>query len=170
MSWLRRIAGGFDRTLGIFALLAAIILILVMVSVSVEVVVRYIVGGSRVWVMEFSEYALLFITFLVAAWLLRQEKHVNIDIVVTRFKPRTQTVVNIITSLLVVLISLGITWFGAKVTWGVFQAHVIYPSIMRPPQWILLVIIPIGGLLLFIQSIRRSYRLFVELSHSPDKG
>jgi TRAP-type C4-dicarboxylate transport system permease small subunit len=153
----------FDRTLNVMALLAAIILVLIMLGVTFEVVTRQLLGGSRIWVIELAEYGLLFMTLLTAAWLLRREGHVRMDIVVRLFKPRVQTIINIITTLLAVIVFSTITWFGVVCTLESVRMDIIYPTLLRPPQWILLLIIPVGTLFLLIQCLRRSCGYLREL-------
>ena len=43
---------------------------------------RYFLNRPLVWVLELTEYALLWVTFLGAAWLLRQGGHVQVDVIV----------------------------------------------------------------------------------------
>jgi hypothetical protein len=46
-----------------------------------EVTIRWLGGASQLWVIEVSEYALLFITFLGAPYLLAKNLHVVMDLV-----------------------------------------------------------------------------------------
>ena len=98
MNLLTKVANIFDRTIQVATLLAGILLIFLMLSVSADVVLRYFLGRPIGWVKEVAEYILLYIPFLVAAWVLRREGHVKMDMVLTRLNPRTQALVNIVTS------------------------------------------------------------------------
>lgn len=70
--WLTRLEDTF-AALGVAALL------FVIVSVCLEIVLRTFFAMPQIWVMEFSEYALLYITFLSTSWLLRIDGHVSVD-------------------------------------------------------------------------------------------
>jgi TRAP-type C4-dicarboxylate transport system permease small subunit len=128
-----------------------------MLAVVYEVVMRYFLGRPTIWVVELSEYSLLFITFLGATWVLRREGHVKLDLVLGRLNPRTQVLLNIITSVLSAAICLALLWYSAEVTWDHFQSGWIRPKVLNIPSAYILVIIPVGSLLLFIQFLRRSY-------------
>ena len=134
MKFLKRIAAIFDSTNNVLAFLSGILLIYIMLSVSTEVTVRYL-GHPTIWVVEVATYALLFMTFLGTAWLLRHEGHVRMEIVLNRFSPRTQTLINIITSSLGTITCLIITWYGVEVTWEHFQKGWALTSLLEPPAF-----------------------------------
>ena len=157
MKLLGKTSAIFDSTIGIFAIFAAVLLAFIMLSVCTEVVTRYFLGRPLIWVIEVTEFVLVWITFLGAAWVLKREAHVVMDIVLVRLEPRTQALVNIITSVIGVAICLVLTGYGAFVTWDLYQREQFLPTILRPPSHILFAIIPIGSFLLFIQFLRRTY-------------
>ncbi len=88
MNWLRTVGRVFDRLNGVLAVMGATLLILVMLSVSYNVATRYFFRFSTPGMFEIWEYSLLYMTFLGAAWLLRREGHVSMDIVLNHLKPR----------------------------------------------------------------------------------
>ncbi len=157
MKLLMKVTAIFDRTIGLLALLAAIIYISIMLLVLTQIGLRYFMGLGISWVLEITEYGLLFMTFLGAAWLLKREGHVKMDIVLTRLKPRTQSLVNIITSILGAITMLPVVWYGVKVTWHSFQMGYQIESLLLPPEWPILAIIPVGSFLLFMQFLRRAW-------------
>jgi TRAP-type C4-dicarboxylate transport system permease small subunit len=110
-----------------------------------------------VWVLETTEYILVWFTFLAAAWILKQEGHVKVEILVSRLNPRVQALLGIITSIIgVVLCSLLIV-YGSQVVWDFSQRNLLMDSLLEPPKAPLLAIIPIGSFFLLIQFLRRSY-------------
>ncbi len=169
MKLVRRVSNVFDRINSLFAAMVGLILLWLMLCVSYTVVIRYIWGETIPWLFEIWEYSLLWIPFLGAAWLLQREGHVNMDFVVIRLKPRTQAALNTITSLLGAILFLAVTWYGTEATWETFQSVYRVPGILYPPFGPILMIIPIGSSLLFVQFWRRSYRhyrLWRTLSHN----
>jgi len=157
MNLLTKVTNIFDRTIQVATLLAGILLIFLMLSVSADVVLRYFLGRPIGWVKEVAEYILLYIPFLVAAWVLRREGHVKMDLVLSRFSPKTQSMVNAITSLISAIICFLLTWFGVKATWYFFQVGYVTPTVLRVPKFIIIAIIFVGSFLLFIQFLRRAY-------------
>ena len=94
----------FDSIIGAGAILAAVLVAFVTIAVLLDITMRYFLGRPQVWVLEIVEYCLLFITFLAAAWVLKREGHVKMDIAIARLKPGNQAMANIITSVLGALI------------------------------------------------------------------
>lgn len=146
----------FDRVIGILAFLACILVVYVMLSVDVEITMRFFTGRAQLWVVEVCEYLLLLITFLGAAWVLKREGHVKMDIVLTRLEPRTQTILNIVTSIIGAIVCLVIVWYGAAVTWENYQKGTVFYKAVGFPKAPIMGIIPIGCFLLFIQFVRRT--------------
>ncbi len=155
MKLLTKITSVFDRVLVLLAIVAAILIVLIMLAVDVAVVMRYFVGRPLIWVVEVAEHALLFITFLGAAWVLKGEGHVKMDLVVNRLKPRTQAILGIISSIIGIVISWALVWYGVRVSWHEFQRGG-YTPLLEIPTVFIFPIISIGGFLLFIQFARRA--------------
>lgn len=146
-----------DGILGSFSGLACALLIFIMLAVCAEIVMRYFLNAPILWVVEISEVILLYITFLGAAWLLRREGHVRIDMLLTRLPPKAQVLLNIITSTIGILMWLALTWYSIVVTLDLFQRGVLTPTVLHLPKFAIIVIIPVGSLLLAIQFLRRAW-------------
>src|SRR5512144_1666216 len=78
----------FDRILDFMASLSGVIIILSMVSVSADALMRYFLNKPIFWVAETTEIGMLFSTLLGTTWLLRQEGHVKVDILLTHMNSR----------------------------------------------------------------------------------
>ncbi len=157
MKALTNIKAVFDRFLDSLTYFGAVILGLMVLFVCSEVISRSFLNRPILWVLEVGEYSLVYITFLGAAWLLRTEGHVKVDIVLNRLNPRTQALLNIVTSILGAMACLVVVWYSAQLTWGYFESGVRTPGAWGPPRYPIYVIIPIGSLLLFIQFLRRTH-------------
>ena len=148
---------GFDRIIGVLAFLAGAIIVLMMIAITLGVIFRFTPLGSIVWIIEITDYCLLWITFLGAAWVLKVDGHVKMDMLLNRLKPRNQNLVNVITSSVGAIACLILAFFSLKVTWQHFQTHNLFTRYLDVPSYPILAIIPIGSLLLFIQFVRRTY-------------
>ena len=169
MKILRKLASIIDNTNYLLAALAGLLLVFLMLMVAYEVVIRYFLGLSLIWTVEITGYCLLYVTFLAAAWLLGKEGHVTMDLVLNRLNPRTQALLNTITSVIGAIICLIIVWFGVKVTWDNYQLGYVATSELRPPLFLIILIIPIGSFLLSIQFLRRAYGYLVSWRASSGK-
>jgi TRAP-type C4-dicarboxylate transport system permease small subunit len=169
MKVLKKITTISDRIIGLFGLFAALLIIFMLLAINFQVVMRFVAGKGLLWILEFATYSLLYIAFLGSAWLLKSEGHVKMDLVLTRLKPRTQAALNVVTSIFGIIISLVLIWFGVGVTWEHFQEGYYIKSVIEPPTWPLLAVIPVGSFLLFIQFLRRTYGYVREWRTTPDK-
>jgi len=77
--------------------------------------------------------------------------------VLNKLKPRAQTLLNIITSIISTIVVLIITWFTLRVILEFYRTKLVIPTVLEPPRWILLTPILVGSFLLAIQFIRRTY-------------
>jgi C4-dicarboxylate transporter DctQ subunit len=150
----------FDRVLKAGASLAAFLLIFIMLSICVELVCRRM-GHPLMWVMEVTEYSLLYITFLGTAWVLEREGHVKMDIVVNALKTKIQALLGIITSVIGSVMSLYLVLYGIRVTWDYFERDVVECTPLLTPTFIILLIIPLGSIPLLIQFLRRAFGYLV---------
>lgn len=157
MKVFTKLASLFDRTLDVMAACAGILLILIMIFVSVDVAARYFFNRPTGWVTEIGSYVLLYVTFMVAAWVLRGEGHVAMDSITNFFGPKTQSLIQMVTSTVSALVCLVLAWLGAKVSWDLFQTGYFTPTMLELPKWFLTAIIFIGSFLLCIQFIRRAF-------------
>lgn len=160
MKPLARAGALFDRTLNLLLIPAGAILVFILLSITVEVIMRYFFNRPLTWVVEISEYGLLYITFLGAAWELREEGHARVDAVLSRLPPKIRALVNTVTSTAGTTVCVILLWQGALVTWENFQMGYLTQTILEVPKYYILAIVPVGSLLLVIQFLRRTLGFF----------
>jgi len=136
--------------------LAAAIIAFLMIAVCWDVLARTFVGMPLTWVLEFTEYGLLYMTFLSAAWVLKAEAHVANDVLFSRLAPKNQALLNVVTSILGAGVCMLLTWFGAQVSWDKLQSGAYQPTPIEPPDFPIFVVIPLGFFLLSLQFLRRT--------------
>jgi C4-dicarboxylate transporter DctQ subunit len=154
---MKKLMALFDHVVNGMIFLAGLILVFIMLSVCLEVILRYFLNRPQVWVTEVTEVLLLYITFLGTTWLLRQEGHVKVDILLNRLKPRMLALLGIFSSAIGILVSITLTVSGFQLTWDYVQRGIYTPTAMEIPVWIIIVIIPVGSLMLLVQFIRRGW-------------
>ena len=147
----------FDHILDYMCGFAGILLIAMALLINFGVINRYVFSNSVGWPMEISSYCMVYITFLVAAWVLKLEGHVSIDILLEYIKPRSRALLQMITSSICAICSFFMAWYGAMVTIDLYRTHYFMVSLLMPPKWIIIIVIFIGMLMLFIQFLRRTY-------------
>jgi TRAP-type C4-dicarboxylate transport system permease small subunit len=145
----------FDSFISLLAFLADAMIIFTMLAVCMEIVIRLILGKSLPWVTEIVGYCLLWLTFLGAAWVLKMDGHIKMDIVVKWLHPRNETRLRIITSFIGAIVCLIVTVYSARVTWQHFETDYRLPYYLELPSYLLDCIIPIGCFLLFVQFLKK---------------
>jgi len=155
---LRRISIFFDSVIIFFAYLGCGFAAFIVLCVTADILMRYFLNRPITWAVEISEYLLMGITFFAAAWVLKEERHVCLDIVVNRFGPRNRAAINTITSILGAIICAVICWYGASNVWYHFkEGTLIVERGLELPKAPMLLPIPIGFSLFSIQFMRRAY-------------
>jgi len=158
MKRLNIISTIFDRFIDVLAVIAGIVVILVMLAISTEVVTRYFLNRPVTGMIEAVEISILYITFLSAAWVLREEAHVSMDFLTERLKPKALAMLTFITSLLCAGMCLVLVWYGTNVVLSEFQKGYKLMGNLDIKMGYVLLIIPVGSLAFFIQFLRRAYK------------
>lgn len=163
MKVLARVGRVLDRINIIMIIIGAILLAGLTFIVGADITLRYLFNKPLGWVKEVSEYILVGLGFLLAAWILKDDAHVKMDLVLSNVSPRAQTLMNIITSIISTIVVLIITWFSLRVTIDFYQTRIVAPTVLEPPKWILMTPIIVGCFLLAAQFVRRTYAFMVKL-------
>src|SRR4030043_2113408 len=71
----------FDKGIDVMAALAGAILVFITAAVCYTIGMRFLFKKTTIWIMQTTEYALLWILFLSTTWLLREGGHITTDII-----------------------------------------------------------------------------------------
>ena len=160
----------FDLIVDGGAILAAVLMIAVMLTTTVKVVFRYGLREGLIGIDQISGTMLLYITFLGAAWVLRREEHVTLDLVVGRVAPEVRRQMLVWGSVAAALVCLAVTGFGTFETVTSWQRGIRIPAELEMPRAINLVVIPVGCLFLGLQFLRRAWRHWRRAATAPPAG
>lgn len=158
----KRSGRAFDVFLGSLVYVASAVLTFILLSVCWDVLARTIAGSPLPWVLEFTEYSLLYVTFLCSAWVLKNEGHVNSDLLLIALGKTKRAFLNGATSIIGAGVCAIIGYFSLIVSLEKLRDGSFQPTAMAPPDFPLYVIIPIGFFLLLVQFLRKAYRHFSE--------
>jgi TRAP-type mannitol/chloroaromatic compound transport system permease small subunit len=98
--------------------------------------------------------------FLSAAWVMKNNKHVSMDLVYNSFSSKKKVIADLFTSTLGGVVFLIVTYYGFKVTRNQYVTKYFTPTFLEAPKFIVTLIIPVGSFLLLIQIIRKICRSF----------
>ena len=147
-------------------------LILVLtLGVSYEVFVRYVLSAPTTWAFDFSyiTYGALFL--MAGAYALSRNGHVRADVIYRFWKPRTQASMDLVLYLIFFLPAVGAFMYSGF-NYASMSVRFREVSIFSPagiPVFPLKALIPITGVLLFVQGVAEVIRciLCIRLGEWP---
>lgn len=133
------------------------VLVLIILIMVYEVIARYVFNKPTMWALEFAVYAQVLLVALSVAYVLREEGHVCIGLVIEQFSEKKRhwlmCVNSIIGALFCAVLSVQM-WNTARWSLKVSTASETMGVPLAPIQFILL-----GGLILLsLQFLARSYK------------
>jgi C4-dicarboxylate transporter DctQ subunit len=167
-AWLSKALG---KALSVLAVVGGLLLLFVTFSIGYSIFARAVGIPSPVWVVQFNEYALLWITFLASGWVLRRNKHVSVDLLTGRLRHRGRAVMEMIHGFLGIGVSVVLLCYGAMVVWSHYQRGVTDVQVVDIPKYLILIVIPFGFFWLVLQFLQKAIDAY-RLIHSdhPDEG
>ena len=140
------------------AILGAAILFFAASIIFLEVASRALTGVSRIWVIEASEYSLLFITFLGAPYLLEKNMHVVLDIVYESFSRSWKRIAALLNALIGLAVCVILTVVGITVVIDQIGTGVRETTVMAPQSFWFTAALPLGMFLMSFQFIDQGVR------------
>lgn len=145
------VINAFEWTSTVLAILASLLILSITVLVSYNALSRWWLGKSVSGTIELVEYGLVWITFLGAAWILRRDGHVKVDVL---YMVLPDSVVRYL-------------WYGAMgiaavttVFMAYYSGHEVYADYVQGSRlirqlvfqsWWVTLIIPIGFTMLTVE-------------------
>ncbi len=140
--------------------------------VGYDVFVRYLLKESSVGFQEFEWHLFAVIFLLSAAYTLKIDQHVRVDVIYTRMSEKKKAIVNLFGSLIFLIPFCVVAIIASK-------KFVINSFIMGetspdagglPARYILKAVIPLSIFLLLLQGIALAFKSFLTLKSSGNKS
>jgi TRAP-type mannitol/chloroaromatic compound transport system permease small subunit len=138
--------------------LVSIINPIVVFFVVYEIFLRYVFNAPTIWSNEAVVYLSGIGYLLGGAYSLYYRAHVSVDILYLRFSLRTRAILNVITFFFAFIYFAALIWVGTTYAWESVKIREATGSPWNPPIYPLKIAIPLGALLLFLQSIANFVR------------
>lgn len=148
-----------------FGYISAVLVLTSMLIISYAAVLRYVVGASTIWQTELVTYLLMFAAFCGGAYGLMKGDHVNIDLVVTRLRPRAQRVVRLIAAILGCCFVAAMAVLAFDMWWETTTEGRMSSSAWGPPLTYPHLILPVGMTLLTLQYLVVIAAIIQEIRH-----
>lgn len=168
---MRRLADGIDRlntAIGRAAAWAALFIVLMQFLV---VVLRYLFGVGSIWLSESIIYGHAALFMLAAAWTLREEGHVRVDVFYADAHARAKAWIDLVGALallvpfMLVILVFAVPYVGRA--WAILERSRETSGL--PAVFLLKTLIPAFALLLALQGLAQAIRAASALA-SGDKG
>ena len=149
-------ARAFDWLLEALAWVAGAMIVFALCTVSIDVVMRYFFNAPIAWIMQVSEYVMLYVPMLAAGYVLKREEHVAVDIVVGALPPAVRRRLTAATSLAAAVVAGIVAYGGWLVTNEQFRLGTPTLDAVKIPAFLVTAAIPLGCSVLAVQFLRRA--------------
>lgn len=140
--------------------------------VTMDVTLRYGFNAPTKWANEFSAYLAVLVIFLGISYVLRENAHIRVDVVVRKLPRRAQDWIRVITSVILlgyIIILFHLTWDVLVMNFAINKTSF---TAMDVPIWPIQAFIPLGlaimGLLL-IQHIFVEAKVALRKTERPEQ-
>src|SRR5580700_3317617 len=155
----------YDSLLEKLFLAACGVLFLMMLMICADVFLRNIPLMPSVrglpWADEVSEDMIYLITMLAAPWLLRQGRHIRVDILLHALPPRVGWCCEWLTDAIALVCCAVMVVYGTEAAYVSFSSGMVTIKTLVTPEWWSLAPLPVAFLLLAVEVLFRMQRLAV---------
>ena len=128
-SRLSAVSRWFDKLNQFLAYVACTMLVLIILAICVEIVTRSFTSITNPWLIDLSEITLLYSTFLAAAWVLGNDKHVSLDLILNTFSPRAQAYMHFVLSIVAAVVCFILCLFYYLIVFGLYDVSIQFNSV-----------------------------------------
>ena len=154
-----------DRINDKVGVLTSWLTVLLVLVVSYDVFVRYIFGESSVGLQELEWHIFALIFLVAAAYTLKVDEHVRVDVFYTRFSPKNKAWLNLLGSIFLLIPFCIIVILASENFVSIsFRMGETSPDAGGlPARYILKTFIPISFFLLLLEGIVLAFKSFIQI-------
>ncbi len=115
-----------------------------------EVFMRYVFLQPTHWTLDLSIYILIWFTFITAAYVQQQDRHVFVDLLISRLPQRTKLIWDVVTSASFLFFSVLFFYYCGKYTFMSYKYAEFSNTMWKVIMWPVKISLPLGGLLLIL--------------------
>jgi TRAP-type C4-dicarboxylate transport system permease small subunit len=147
------------RVLDALIAIACLLLLALTFVIGADVLLRNVGAGGIAPANELSEDALYLITLLAAPGLLRQGRHIRVDIVLRLLPQQVGWALEWVSDAIGLVCCLYFVWYGARTALDSFISGSLSIKTLILPEWWLLAPMPVAFALLALEFVFRMHRL-----------
>ncbi len=158
MSVLKRLVNGIDALSKGTGRVVSYLIPIMMLILLYEVVLRYVFNEPTRWVHELTLYMFGSYFMLLGGYALYSRSHIVMDLLYSRWSPRTQAIVDVFTYLLFFFFIGSLFWLSGD--WAIAAVLRLEHSrsAWGPPVWPFKLILPLSAFLLLLAGVAKFIR------------
>lgn len=153
MNCLKVLIRMIDGTSEKVAMIVSILMPAMAAVIFYEVIARYVFNSPTIWGQDLAVFMFGYLGMLSGAYVLKQNAHINVDIVYTRFSNRGQAVLNSVSYPLVLFFVLLVLWKGWESARLSYELKETTRGLWTVPVWHFKLMLALGGFLLVLQGL-----------------
>ena len=160
-----------ERLIGALGRAASWLALGIVVLMAANVLLRYLFHIGSVWSQELEWHLLSPLILFGISYALLDGEHVRVDVLYAGFSPRAKLWVDLAAALLCILISAAIIWLSLQYvqqSWAIGEKSADPGGLTH--RWVLKALIPVGFVLLILQSVAIALGTLAKLRALREKG
>ena len=159
----RTVLSAIDRISAVLGRVAEVVVLILITSMLYEVVARYVFGAPTIWAFDIAYMSTGVLFVLGAAQTLREDGHVRIDVLSSRFPARLRGWIDGIAFLVILCPIFGkLAWIAWQRSWRAWATHEVeHVSPWAPLMWPFYSLLTIGLAALALQLAAQGIRALI---------
>ncbi|MBU2881038.1 TRAP transporter small permease [Psychrosphaera sp. B3R10] len=146
------------------------LLVILIVDVSWQVITRFLLERPSSFTEEIARFLLIWISMLGAAVAYRHADHLGFDLLVSKTKPTTQTIIRKMNALLALIFGVVVLCIGGGNVVYIVYSMEQFSSVLGINMAYIYMVLPIAGLLFVLFALERFMSTTDALSNEPNKS
>jgi TRAP-type mannitol/chloroaromatic compound transport system permease small subunit len=166
-----RVRERIERLIGALGRATSWLALVIVVLMATNVLLRYLFHIGSVWSQELEWHLLSPLILFGISYALLDGEHVRVDVLYAGFSPRAKLWVDLAAALLCMLISAAIIWLSLQYvqqSWAIGEKSADPGGLTH--RWVLKALIPVGFVLLILQSVAIALGTLEKLRALREKG
>lgn len=144
-------------------LIAGFTMLVVAFCTTYEVICRRAFDSPTTWVFSLSLFAMVWFPLLAAPLVMKEEKQIKVDFLVSRFSERTRAMLNIINYVISLVFIVTLCYYGLEMCADAYNRGITSVGLLIYPQWLLYLVFPVTMTLLILQIFNQVYKEITKL-------
>lgn len=141
---VQKVDSFFDRMSKIFFVIAGILVVCITLLIFAGVFNRSFIGKVWLFVEDYAELSLIPMSYLVYGYVLRQDRHLNMDLIYNKFGHKGRTLLSVFCGLFSLFIACFMLKYSFSYMMYQYDHHIVSSSAMKVTLWPFSLCIVIG--------------------------